>query len=134
MSPTYKTDLENPLAKARGTGSAKSGAHHWWMMKLTSLALIPLMLWFFFSIMNLIATGASYSAALEWVSTPYIAVILVVFLAVNFYHAAIGGQEIIIDYVHHKMFKIPTLILFHFMCFIAGITGIAAVLFIAFGG
>ncbi len=135
MSHYYKNNnIQAPLAKAKGMGSAKTGSHHWWMMKLTSIALIPLMLWFFFSIMDLIATGASYAAATEWVSTPYVAVILVIFLGINFYHAAIGGQEIILDYVPNKKIKIPSLIFFHFSCFAGGVTGIAAVLFIAFGG
>ncbi len=135
MSHYYKNDeIKSPLAKARGTGSAKSGSHHWWMMKISSLALIPLTLWFFLSILHLIATGAGYASVLEWLATPYIAVIMVVFLSVNFYHAAIGGQEVILDYIPNKKVKIPLLILFNFICFIAAVLGIASVLFIAFGG
>lgn len=134
MSHSYnKQDLEAPLAKAHGMGSAKSGSHHWWMMKLTSLALIPLTLWFFLEIMNLIATGASFEAVTQWLSKPYVAVLMILFLAVNFYHAAMGGQEIILDYLPNKKIKVPSLILFHFGCFAAGIAGIASVIFIVFG-
>lgn len=134
MSHSYnKQNLENPLAKAHGMGSAKSGSGHWWMMKISALALIPLMLWFFSEIMTLIAAGASYSNALYWISKPYVAVLMVLFFAVNFYHAALGAQEIILDYIPNKKIKVASLILLNFGCFAAAVAGISAVLFIAFG-
>ena len=40
------TMLRSPLGRVRGLGSAKGGTHHWWMQRVTSVALLPLTLWF----------------------------------------------------------------------------------------
>ena len=135
MSHYYNNnEMKSPLARARGLGSGHCGSHHWWAMKLTALALVPLLLWFFYSIMNLITTGASYTAVIQWISTPYVAVLMVIFLGVNFYHAALGKQEVIMDYIPNKKIKTSLLILSNFACFVAAAIGISAVLFITFGG
>jgi succinate dehydrogenase / fumarate reductase membrane anchor subunit len=124
--------ISSPLAKARGHGSAKTGTDHWWMIKVTSVLLIPLTLWFFVSLMNLIATGAAYADVILWLQKPYVTGLMIAFLIVNFYHAAIGGVEIIIDYVHHRFCQVCTIILYNTVCAAAGLAGVIAVLYIAF--
>ncbi len=124
--------ITSPLAKARGHGSAKSGTHHWWMIKVTSIILIPLTLWFFLSVVHLIATGAGYADAINWIRKPVVTGLMIAFLAVNFYHAAIGGLEIIIDYVHQRFAQVLAIILYYIVCTAGGLAGIIAVLYIAF--
>ena len=124
--------LSSPLGKARGHGSAKSGTHHWWMVKLTSVLMIPLTLWFFLSLMKLIGTGAPYADTIRWLQTPWVAGLMIAFLAVNFYHAAIGGVEIIIDYVHQRFAQVAAIMFYYTLCAAGGLASIMAVLYIAF--
>ena len=56
------------MGRARGLGSAKSGVHHFWMQRVSAVALIPLTLWFVFSVAQL--SAGSYPEALHWVSSP----------------------------------------------------------------
>ena len=58
--------LQSPIGRARGLGSAKQGLHHWWMQRITAVLLVPLTLWFVFSVASLI--GGGYEATVAWVS------------------------------------------------------------------
>lgn len=121
--------LRSPLGRARGLGSAKSGVHHFWMQRLTALALIPLTLWFVFSVAQL--AGGHYEAVRWWVSHPSVAVTLVIFLAVSFYHAALGVQVVVEDYVGSEAWKLALIVLGKFGLTLAGAASIFAVLKIA---
>lgn len=129
---SQKQSIASPLAKARGHGSGKTGTHHWWMVKVTAVILIPLTLWFFFSMMCLIATGAVYTDVIAWIQNPVNTGLMIAFLAVNFYHAAIGGVEIIIDYVHNRFAQVASILIYNVLCAAGGLAGIIAVLYIAF--
>lgn len=124
--------IETALHHVKASGSAHSGTRHWWLMKVTSLALIPLVLWFFFSLMCMIARPMEYATVLAWVQRPHNALLLGVLLAVNFYHAALGGQEVIIDYVHKPSIQRGLLTLYNLFCLTAALISIAAVLYIFF--
>lgn len=121
--------LRSPLGRARGLGSAKDGVHHFWVQRLTALALIPLTLWFVFSIARL--SSGSYDAVLWWVSAPSVAVVLVLFLVAMFYHAMLGVQVVIEDYVGHEGWKLTLLIASKFGLTLAAVSGIFAVLKVA---
>lgn len=125
--------IKSPLARARGTGSAHSGVHHWWLVKATALVLIPLTLWFFCAVVCMIAQGtADYATVLAWVQKPYNAFLLSIFLGMNFYHAALGGQEIIVDYVPNHKIQIPVAFLYRTICYGFGILSVFSVLYITF--
>ena len=124
--------LRSPLSRARGLGSAKTGVHHWVWQRLTALALIPLTLWFVYSLTGL--TGAPYEVVTEWISTPAVAVALVVYLAALFHHSQLGVQVVIEDYVHAEWLKITSLVLMKFAHVVFAAAAIFAVLKIALGG
>lgn len=124
--------IQTPLARVRGKGSAKSGVHHWWMVKVTSVALVPLCLWFFFGVLCIVYQGGTYAVTVDWLQKPYNAFLMCLFLGVNFYHAALGGQEVIIDYVHKHKIQLPAVMLYHMICFGTGLLGIFTTLYIAF--
>ena len=125
-------DLRPPYARVRGLGSAKEGVQHWWMQRLTALALVPLSLWLVASIVA--HAGASYSEARAWLGQPVTVGLMVVLLAATFHHAQLGLQVIIEDYVHHEGAKIAALILVKAAAIALALAGILAVLFVAFGG
>lgn len=118
--------LRSPLARARGLGSAKEGIHHWWSQRLTALALIPLGLWFIYSLV--VMTGANYTTVIAWLANPLNAVLMLLFIISLFYHAALGLQVVIEDYTKSEWQKIACLILVKFIALLAGFSAAIAVL------
>ncbi len=125
------TELRTPLKRAKGWGSAKSGTHHFWVQRLTGLALIPLTLWFCFGLASL--PSMSYADFTAWLSTPYSAIMMILTLAAVFYHYALGLQVIIEDYVSDHAVRTAAIIATYFFSIIVAVTGIFSVLKIAFG-
>ncbi len=124
-------NLSTPLAKARGLGSAKSGTHHWIAQRLTAIALIPLSIWFVFSLVCM--TELSHQAAIEWIQSPLVAVFLLLFIIAMFHHAQLGIQVVIEDYIECKVVKITGIVLLKLVSIIAGLTAATAVLKIYLG-
>ncbi|HEV2331626.1 MAG TPA: succinate dehydrogenase, hydrophobic membrane anchor protein [Gammaproteobacteria bacterium] len=124
-------NLRNPLATARGLGSAKSGTGHWWAQRVSAVALIPLSLWFVISVLGLVR--ADYAIVVYWLHMPSTAVLLSLFLATVFYHAYLGVQVVMEDYVDREWLKIATLLVIKFACILLAAAGVFTALRIAFG-
>lgn len=122
----------SPLGKVRGLGSAKDGTHHWWMQRLTALALIPLAIWFVVSVVVLL--GQNHAAFAAWVKNPLSATLLILLIAATFHHAQLGVQVVIEDYVHGEGAKLAAIILVKGAALVLAGIGIVSVLRIAFGG
>ncbi|MEJ1993806.1 MAG: succinate dehydrogenase, hydrophobic membrane anchor protein [Limibacillus sp.] len=118
--------LRTPLAKVRGLGSAKDGTEHFWMQRLTAIALVPLTLWFVISVIA--HTGASYAEFVQWLSTPLSGGLMILLVIATFYHAMLGLQVVIEDYVHTEWKKISSLIVMRFFCIFLGVIGVLSVL------
>lgn len=121
--------LRSPLSQARGLGSAKDGVHHWWMQRLTAVALIPLSLWFVFSVARFHV--ADYPTMIAWLHNPYVAVALVLYFGALFYHSALGVQVVIEDYVGTEWLKIGSIVVIKLAHFALAAASIFAVLKIA---
>lgn len=100
-SPSIKVH-RSQLGRVRGVGAAKSGVHHWYLERVTALALVPLTLWFVFSMVRL--AGAPHEAVAVWAARPWNAVLLLALIAATFQHMALGLQVVLEDYVGHKWF------------------------------
>ena len=98
------SSVRTPLAKARNWGSAHDGTGHFLWQRITAIALIPLSLWFIYSILTL-ATGANQAELVRWLSSGLHATALILLLLAMFYHAKLGIQVIIEDYVHSPAVK-----------------------------
>ena len=119
------------LARVRGLGSAKEGVHHWWMQRVSAVALVPLTLWF---VIALIAhTGADYVAARAWLGSPVTLGLMVLVIGATFYHAQLGLQVVIEDYIHHEGAKIGLILLTKLASLVLALSAIIALLIIAFG-
>ncbi len=123
--------LRSPLGQARGLGSAKEGVQHWWMQRMTALALIPLSLWFVFSIARYHL--ADYATMVAWLHNPYVTIALVLYFAAMFYHSMLGVQVVIEDYVGREPVKLVLQLLVKAAHAVLGVAAIFAVLKIAFG-
>ena len=123
-------DLRSPLSRVKGLGSAKDGTHHFWHQRLTSLLLIPLVLWLGFS---LAAMPVDHATLVDWVRQPLVTIALVLLIGTTFYHAKLGLQVVIEDYVASHSRRTFFLLLSSFLCLLFGLVGVVAVLKIAFG-
>lgn len=124
--------FRSPLSHARGLGSAKEGSHHWWVQRLTAIALVPLVIWFAAS-MVWVARG-DYETVVAWIGNPFNAAMLVLFLFTSFYHAILGLQVIIEDYVHVEGAKVVALIAMKLVLALLGVVSVLAVLRIFVSG
>lgn len=124
--------FRTPLGRARGLGSARLGTGHWLAQRISALALIPLTLWFVVALMYYMR--ADYVTLLNWLHSPVVAVLLVLMNVALFYHAYLGLQMVIEDYVHSEWLKAASLIFMKFACILLAAAGIFAILRIAFGG
>lgn len=124
--------LRTPLARVNGLGAAKDGTNHFWMQRVTAVALIPLCIWFVASIVSLV--GASYETVADWLSAPLPALLMILFLGTGFYHLKLGMQVVIEDYVHTEWVKIACLLLNYFFCIALGLAAVMSVLALFVGG
>jgi len=124
--------FRTPISQAKGLGSAKEGAHHWWMQRLTALALVPLSLWFAYSVATM--AGAGFDEMREWISNPWVAAFLVLFFIVSYYHGAIGIQVIVEDYVSSEGARMVIIIATKFALALLGAASVIAVFSIAATG
>lgn len=123
--------LRTALGRVRGLGSAKDGTHHWWMQRVTAIALIPLTVWIVASFVAM--AGADYETARAWVASPVVAILFSLFIATGLYHLKLGLQVVIEDYVHGGL-KLVSLMASNFVCVLVAAASIFAVLKIAFQG
>jgi succinate dehydrogenase / fumarate reductase, membrane anchor subunit len=124
-------EMRSSLGRARGLGSAKEGVHHWWGQRVSAIALVPLSLWFVASVIGQI--GMNWLEFREWIGFFGNAVLMIVLVAVLFYHAFAGMQVVIEDYVHNEGAKVVTLVIVKFALAIMGVSCILAVLRMAVG-
>lgn len=124
--------MQSPLSKAKGLGSAKEGLHHWIVQRFTGIALVPLSLWFMWSMVCL--AGAEHAEVVAWMRIPANAVSLCLFVGVALYHSALGVQVVMEDYIHHEGFRIIKVIGQKFVHYFLAALGVFSVLQVAFGG
>jgi succinate dehydrogenase / fumarate reductase membrane anchor subunit len=101
--------MRSPLGRARGLGAAKAGAVHWWAQRLTSLALVPLTLWFLCAMVRML--GATRDDVVSWMAGPLPLVLLIALVIATFHHLQAGMQVVIEDYVDHDWLRIGSILL-----------------------
>ncbi|RDS80552.1 succinate dehydrogenase, hydrophobic membrane anchor protein [Dyella monticola] len=130
MSANAK-DLRHPLKRARGLGAAQYGVGHWWTQRTTAVALVLLGIWFVVLVLGLL--HGDYATARAAVARPWNAVLLVALLISMFWHAVLGLQVVIEDYVHTRWKELTLLVVIKFIAVLCVLAGTLAVLRIALG-
>ena len=125
-APRFRT----PLKRALGLGAGHSGTEHFWKQRVTAVILAPLAIWFVVTLVSLV--GADLETARAIIARPWNAIIFAVFLVTMFWHAKLGLQMVIEDYVHTRAYEIALQFLVTFLCGLGAIASLYAIARIAF--
>lgn len=123
--------FRSPIKNARGLGSAKDGVQHFIVQRITAIALLLLSIYLVAFLISL--AGADYAAARAAVAHPCNAILLIAFLLAMFWHGQLGLQVIIEDYVHTAWLAIASQLAVRFICVLAALASVLAVVRIALG-
>lgn len=126
------SSMRSPLARARGLGAAKDGTGHWWAQRLSAMAMVPLVIWFAVSVVAM--AGADYVTVRAWVASPIVGGLLILLVIATFYHAHLGLQVVIEDYVHSEAVKLAALIAVKGLAVVLALAGVLSVLTVLFQG
>lgn len=116
-------------ARAKGLGAAHEGTHHWMMQRVTALSNLVLVLWLVYSIVSL--KGATHEVFVAWLALPWNAVLMILFILSTFYHATLGIQVVVEDYIHTRCLKLAKLIGMKLFFVALGVASIFSILKIA---
>lgn len=123
------TDRRNALKIARGLGSSKSGSGHWWTQRVTAVALIVLSAWLVVTALCLM--NADYATARATLAKPWNALLMIAFVISMFWHAVLGLQVAIEDYVHTRWKEVVLMVTIKFLAVLGALASVLAVLRIA---
>jgi succinate dehydrogenase / fumarate reductase, membrane anchor subunit len=129
--PLRITTRRSQLGRVRGLGAAHSGVHLWWAERVTSIALIPLTIWFVIAACTML--GAPRAAVLIWAAHPVNTVLLLALVIATFYHMGLGLQVVIEDYVHGEGTRMTSMLIMKAVVFLLGLASFVAVIRLGFG-
>jgi len=118
--------MRSPLGRARGLGSTHRGSAHWWLQRLTAIALVPLGLWFIFAVVGL--AGANREQMTAWIGSPVSLSLMLALIVATFYHMWLGLQVVIEDYVHVESVKMVAVSLVKGLCILLALICIVSAL------
>ena len=120
------------IGRVRGLGSAHSGAHHWLLQRFTAVGNLLLMAWFIISV--LLLPDLNYTTAREWLSAPLPATAMALLIISTFWHARLGLQVVIEDYVHEDGTKFGVIALLNLAIIAGAAFALFCVVRLALGG
>jgi succinate dehydrogenase / fumarate reductase membrane anchor subunit len=124
-------DLRTPIARARGLGSGKTGTQHFWVQRITAVALALLVPWLVGLLVSMV--GADVDSVRAAIARPWNAILLAAFVVALFWHAKLGMQVVIEDYVHARAVEITLHLANTFLCALGAVASLYAIVRIALG-
>ena len=125
-------DSRTYIGRVRGLGSARHGGEHWLKQRLTAIGNILLTVWLVVSL--LLMPNFEHATLAQWLAQPVVAVPMILMIANIFWHARLGLQVLIEDYVHDDGLKFATMALLNFYVVASAVFGIFVVAKLAFTG
>ena len=116
------------LGRARGLG-AGDGLHHWVTERITSIALVPLTLWFIYAMLHLAGAGQEDVAA--WAGHPVNSALLLALVVMTFHHMHLGLQVVLEDYVDDKRLRTLLVLGVRAVALMLGLMSVVSVLKLA---
>jgi succinate dehydrogenase / fumarate reductase membrane anchor subunit len=129
--PDTRVSMRTPLARVKGLGASGHGVEHWWLHRMTAVSNIPLIIAFVIIVAAL--AGSDYARAIDIISHPLVAIILILAVISVTNHMRLGMQIIIEDYVHDKGYKIAAVIANNFYAVIIAVACLYAILKVSLG-
>jgi succinate dehydrogenase / fumarate reductase membrane anchor subunit len=129
--PDTRVSMRTPLARVKGLGASGHGVEHWWLHRMTAVSNVPLIIAFVIIVAAL--AGSDYARAIEIISHPLVAIILILAVISVTNHMRLGMQIVIEDYVHDKGYKIAAVIANNFYAVIIAIACLYAILKVSLG-
>ena len=126
-----RVSMRTPLARVKGLGASGHGVEHWWLHRMTAVSNVPLIIAFVIIVAAL--AGSDYARAIEIISHPLVAIILILAVISVTNHMRLGMQIVIEDYVHDKGYKIAAVIANNFYAVIIAIACLYAILKVSLG-
>jgi succinate dehydrogenase / fumarate reductase membrane anchor subunit len=126
-----RVSMRTPLARVKGLGASGHGVEHWWLHRMTAVSNVPLIIAFVIIVAAL--AGSSYGEAIDIISHPLVAIILILAVISVTNHMRLGMQIIIEDYVHDKGYRIAAVIANNFYCVIVAVACLYAILKVSLG-
>ncbi len=117
-------DLRTPLSRAQGLGSAKSGTGHWWWQRVTAVLLIVLVPWLIGLLVSMV--GVDMESARNVIAKPWNLIVLAAFSIAAFWHAKLGLQVVIEDYIHTRWVEITLQLLVTLACALGALASLYA--------
>jgi succinate dehydrogenase / fumarate reductase membrane anchor subunit len=124
--------LQTPLGRVLGLGAAKEGVQHWWVQRLTSVALVPLSIWFVVSLLAL--PSLDHATVAAWLRQSWSALLLILLVLTAGWHSQLGMRVVVEDYVHDTGLRTLVLVLLTFAHVLLAAAAVLAVLRVALGG
>ena len=125
----HQSSMQTPLGRVRGLGSAKSGLGHWWHQRLTAIAMVPLIV---ISVLIIAQIGlVDYQGAVNLVANPLVATWLLLLVLVGYFHAALGLQVVLEDYVAHEGKRMAAIIVVKMSLFALAALSVVSILKVA---
>ena len=121
-------DFRTGLAKAKGMGSAKSGMHHWLMQRVTAVVIALCVIWIVLFAHSI--SGKSPADIVLTLQKPQNAIILMILIVTSFYHAALGMQVVIEDYVPNLCMRYLLIFIIKLFSYITIVASLAAIIYL----
>jgi succinate dehydrogenase / fumarate reductase membrane anchor subunit len=125
MSDLHQERFRNPMKRARGLGSAKSGTGHFWWQRVTAIFLVPLVAWVLGMLVSLV--GADHMTVHATIAKPWNAIALALLALMLFWHAKLGIQVVIEDYVHQRAIEVTLQLLVTLACVLGALASLYAI-------
>lgn len=130
-NPAQTSMLRSPLRRARGLGSARTGSKQWWAQRLTAAALVPLTLWFVWSMLHL--TNASQADVAAWLASPFRLSLMLALIIATFHHLQLGIQVVIEDYVVRDVIRLAAILAVKGLCIMLALICVTCSLILGLG-
>ncbi len=114
-----------------GLSFLKGALGHWWHQRLTAICIIPLSLWFMASLVGHLRSD--HETVVTWISSPFVTMLMVLLICGIFYHAKLGVQVVIEDYIHTRGFKLVLLTALNTGALAGALAGVLSIFSITFG-
>ena len=129
-SPIPVQVMRSQLGRARGMGAAKSGIHHWWVERVTAIALVPLTIWFVYAVIHLL--GAPQAGVHRFMANPLNTTLMLAMVAMTFHHMQLGLQVVMEDYIDSQKWQAIAILLNKALALFLGLLCAVSILRMAF--